>query len=98
MFPPTTSLVALHDTWLVVSVPGCPGHRRREEYAMPTPFLTSWFVCTVLLEVVVMSDVLVVEMFCCRDQDICGAGLPYAMQVATILSPVSATISTSSEY
>ena len=97
ILPPSTPLVALHETWLVVRVPGCSGHRRRVEYVMPTPFLTSWFVYTELSEVVVVMLVLVVVLFCCKDQDISGAGLPYAIQVATTLSPVSATTFTSSE-
>lgn len=74
---------------------------RREEYTIPTLFTTNCLVYMELLVDVVNMVVLVATMTLygvdSSDQVIVGAGLPYAIQLATILVPISAMISTLSE-
>ena len=67
------------------------------EYDIPTPFLTNCFAYSELWDVLVELIAWMAEPLCCSVHDISGAGLPYAIQLATTLCPVSATISTSSE-
>ena len=103
LFPLVTPLLAVQETRLEMSRPMWDGQRRSEEYTIPTPLSsTSCLVTTVLLVVLVTWVGLgepvgsrVCENTGSNDHEMTGAGLPYAIQVATILLPISATISTS---
>ena len=45
---PLIPFSATHDIWLVMSVPVWVGQRRRDEYTIPTPFLTDCLENTIM--------------------------------------------------